>query len=181
MSRIASVVPVDRAIALACASGRAFAGDADGRGCLALSSADVRLVVELCIAGRGYADTSGRLASRLRLDDSGVTERHVSIIWREARRSMQAYLAARKLIPRVRAHETTSQEDDTMAHLPGYELEGIKEIASYLGVSEATVNRFITRDASSNPLRVVKYCNRWHASKAEIESWRSREMRRPAA
>lgn len=182
MSRVASVVPVERAIELACADGRVFAGDAEGRGCLMLSSVDVRFVIELCIAGRGEADASGRLASRLRLNDSDVTERQVSIIWREARRSMQAYLAARKLIPRVRAHETrSSQEDDTMAHLPGYELEGIKAIAAHMGVSEATVKRIIRRSPDQNPLRVADYMGGVYASRADVEAWRAREARVRAA
>lgn len=180
MSRAGSVVPVERAIVAACSVGRVFDGGTDGLGALTLSALDVRFVVELCIAGRGEADASGRLATRLRVAPDRVTETQVAIVWREARRQMQAYLAARKLVPHAREQRERKAEDP-MAHLPGHELEGIKEIASYLGVSEITAKRIIARAGDENPLRVVRYLGGVYASRADVDSWRSREAKESAA
>jgi hypothetical protein len=96
---------------------------------------------------------------------------------------MQAYLSTRKLIPQNTSRDTAtrSAKEAPMAHLPGYELEGIKEIASYLGVSETTAKRIIQRTPDANPLRVARYLGGVYASRAEIEAWRAREARLGAA
>lgn len=176
------VLPVERAIDAACAPGRSFTGDAEGKGALELDARACRFVVECYLAGRSAGDTAARLASAMRLADDAITAHQVGLVWRGVRAEVERALRERGLLrSRAREHtqqrESSSTEGEPMAHLPGHELEGYKGIAAYLGVSETTVKRIIARAAAENPLRVARYLGGVYASKAEVDAWRTREAK----
>lgn len=64
-----------------------------------------------------------------------------------------------------------------MAKVPGYELEGLKDIASHLDLSVNTVIRLMAR--KTRPLPVMKYLAFVIAKKSEIDAWRADELARP--
>lgn len=64
-----------------------------------------------------------------------------------------------------------------MAKIPGYDLEGVKDIAAYLDLSDGTVKRLMRRRA--RPLPTVKYLAFVLAKKSALDAWRDQEIADP--
>ena len=64
-----------------------------------------------------------------------------------------------------------------MARFPGFELEGVKDIAQHLDLSPSTVKRLMARQ--TRPLPTKRYLSFVLAKKSELEAWRDEELRDP--
>lgn len=64
-----------------------------------------------------------------------------------------------------------------MAKVPGFDCEGVKEIAQHLDLSPGTVKRLMARE--TRPLPVRKYLAFIVARKSELDAWRAEELRDP--
>lgn len=109
-----------------------------------------------------------------------LTRHEIGIVVSAGNRAIAAHLEEkRELRPRPTsdARVTTRAEGDEMAKVPGYELEGLKDIAQHLDLSETTVKRLMARQ--TRPLPVVKYLSFILAKKAEVDAWRADEIARP--
>jgi hypothetical protein len=126
------VVWVGVALARACAVGRHFDGDADGDGALDLSPGDCATIVGQYLAGQ---DDATRIAERL---GPRVTANQVGLVWREIKRSVSRDLEGRGLLPRRAENRDTREVKEARMALPaGYDVEGWKEIADELHLSES--------------------------------------------
>jgi hypothetical protein len=180
----ASVHPVEHALDLAAAEGVRFAGGTDGTGAVHFNAEACRRIVVLYQDGRAPGEVA-EAVSRALGDERGelVTTRQAGLAWREMRRRIGNLLDERGLLARAPESEQDQPEREgaKMAHLPGYSLEGLKAIAGYLGIGQATVKRLIARSSKDNPLPVVKYLGGVYASQTDLDAWRSREAKRTAA
>lgn len=109
-----------------------------------------------------------------------LTAHEVGMIVRDGRRRVRAHLESRGALPERQTSEArakTHAEGDEMAKVPGYDLEGLKDIANHLDLSETTVKRLMARQ--TRPLPVVKYLSFILAKKSEVDTWRADEIARP--
>lgn len=109
-----------------------------------------------------------------------LTAHEVGLLARSVDRIVGAHLEEKKeLRPRQRneERETSRLEGDEMAKFPGYDLEGVKEIAGYLELSETTVKRLMAR--RTRPLPTKRYLSFTLAKKSDIDAWREAELADP--
>lgn len=97
------------------------------------------------------------------------TARHVGLLVRAIRADAAPLLAAKGILP-SRAHDT---EGDDM-RIPGYDLDGWKEIADALGCSVSSAQRARARGL---PVREVAVTGRVVASRSEVQSWLASQVR----
>lgn len=94
------------------------------------------------------------------------TQHHVGMVVRAVRRVAGPILVAKGILPERAIHEETTMK------VPGYDLEGWKEIADVIGCSERVAQRY----ASERSLPVTKLTNgRVIAKRSDVRSWVSRQ------
>lgn len=130
--RAERVIEVGSALAIACARGHGFDGGADGNGALFLGPIECGAIVEQYLAGR---DDATRIAERL---GPHVTEHQVGRVWKRIRASVRCDLESRGLLPqRAEKSDTRDQQEGRMALPNGYDVQGWKQIADELHLSES--------------------------------------------
>ena len=167
------VIEVERVLARATAHG---ARDPRGGTRDRLSSSMTLAVYLLRCEGRPLveriaADRKGLVVRRVELSADQVAERlgdgwtahHVGLLVRAVRAVAGPMLEAKGILP-ARA---TREESESM-RIDGYDLEGWKEIADALGVSEATARRY--QDAGL-PVAVVGGSGRIVANRSAVCAW----------
>lgn len=158
-----------------------------------LTPADQRRVYELVRFGRVETKRiapgrKGTIRQRVPVTAAEVAERElggaltaheVGLIVRAGNRARAEYLVSKgELRERaIEVRESKRAEGDEMAKVPGYELEGVKEIAQHLDLSPSTVKRLMARQ--TRPLPTKRYLSFVLAKKSELEAWRDEELRDP--
>lgn len=118
------------------------------------------------------------LAEQLSVELSvAITENHVGLIYRAGRRAMVVELARVGMLPppRVRVSATREGAGEEMRAPKGYDLDGWKAIADYLGVHETTARTRLTE--GKDPIPVHDYRNGVIAKKSEIDEWQLRQVK----
>jgi hypothetical protein len=130
------------------------------------------------LVGRIAPDRKGLVTVRVPLSAAQVAERlggdwtahHVGLVVRAVRAKMAPILVSKGILPERAA---MPEERETMK-IPGYDLDGWKEIADALGCSEATARR---RREEGLPVRTIDSSGRVIASRAEIAAWLRAQVR----
>lgn len=109
-----------------------------------------------------------------------LTRHEVGIVVSAGNRAVAAHLETKRELrpqPTSERRATERAEGDEMAKVPGYEIEGLKAIATYLDLSANTVHRLMSR--KTRPLPVVKYLSFIIAKKSDLDAWREAELTIP--
>lgn len=160
-----------------------------------LSAGDQRRIFELVRFGRVETKRTapgrkGSIRWRVPCSASEVAERdlggaltahEVGVVVRAGNTAIARHLVEKgELRERASGEERREgkrAEGDEMAKMPGYDVEGVKEIAQHLDLSPTTVKRLMAREA--RPLPVRKYLAFILAKKSELDAWREAELADP--
>lgn len=118
------------------------------------------------------------LAEQLSVELSvAITEKHVGLIYRAGRRAMVVELARVGMLPppRVRVSATREGAGEEMRAPKGFDLDGWKAIADYLGCGESTARALLTK--GDDPIPVHEYRRGVIAKKSEIDEWQLRQVK----
>jgi hypothetical protein len=145
----------------------------------------VRFIVEARMGGkRVWSRTEGRKAGTWRrvpqtyeaiaetLGD-GWTKRHVTLVVRHVTREMTEDLVARGVLE-ARELRRGGRTEAAEMRIPGYDLEGWKEIAAHMQTSERAARSYVSRGL---PVRTSS-TGRVYAQRAEIDAWSTRQVER---
>lgn len=105
----------------------------------------------------------------------GWTRRQVALVLRGLSRAMIEDLAARGVLEagELRRGARPAREEERM-RIPGYDLEGWKEIAAHLGCSEDTAQR--RARSAGLPVREVDVSRRVVANRAALDAWMAAQV-----
>lgn len=129
------------------------------------------------LVGRIAPDRKGLVTTRVPLSAAQVAERlggdwtphHVGLVVRAVRARMAPILVSKGILP-----ERAMPEEREAMKIPGFDLDGWKEIADALGCSEATARR---KREEGLPVRTIDSSGRVIASRAEIAAWLRAQVR----
>lgn len=120
-----------------------------------------------------------RLSMRQIADDLGGpwTAHHVSLMLRRLRATMVEDLVSRGVLEARELRRGGREKTEATMRIPGYDLEGWKEIAAHLGVHETTARTRLV----SEGLPVVTARGKVFATKAGLDAWTRAQIRAVAS